>query len=121
MLSVEHARITRDGQVDEAIFQDGKDLGVVDDGVHGEVVVSWLQGHVVNGGTTDGTNAVDGEGESDVAHHDGKYGRVGNESDRLQIGGANGGGNVDSGIRYVETGESVQTWKGEVWLVTCLF
>ena len=52
------------------------------------MVVSWSEGQVVNGGVSYNASACDGEDEGHIAHGDGDNGRVGNESNALEVGGS---------------------------------
>ena len=111
MLAVVNTAVTGDSQVDMAVDESGQNLGSLNNRVDGEMVVSWLESQVVDGGIANDALAFNGENEGYIAHGYGKHRWVGNEGDSFEIGSSWGSGHIDAWISDIETSEPIKAWR----------
>lgn len=92
-----------------SVLEGRHNLSSLNDGIYREVVVSWLEGQVKDGGVTNDTSAFDGEDECHIAHGHGDNRRIGNEGDAYEVRGSHGGGQIHARVCDVETSEPIET------------
>jgi hypothetical protein len=76
---------------------------------HWEVVVSWNENEVRNIGCTDNALQLCAKSERYIAHLDGQARRVWDEGVCDEVWSAGCGGEIDTGVSYVEACEAVET------------